>query len=104
LNQGRYPLFQRPGEGCASMSVLPPDDFSARLVPIEVDYHGRHYRGEGIPVPRSLRDEVYFELDLVLNDEYLGRIHHEPAGWKMDTVKDQELVDALGEKIAQWYE
>jgi len=26
------------------------------------------------------------------------------SGWKMDEVKDQKLVDAIGQEVLLWYE
>jgi len=45
-----------------------------------------------------------YELDVTLNDDTLGIIRYGKSGWKMDLVKDQKLVDAIGAQILQWYE
>jgi hypothetical protein len=73
-------------------------------VPIEIEYKGKNYKGEGIPISQTCKEDVCYELEIVLNDENLGIIHCTDKGWKMKNVKDQGLVDAIGEEIALWYE
>jgi hypothetical protein len=73
-------------------------------VPLEIEYDGKKYAGEAIPVWQTCHDEVCDELDVTLNDENLGIIKCTKGGWKMDTVKDQKFVDAIGEEIFYWYE
>ena len=73
-------------------------------VPIELEYKGKIYKGEGIPVSQTCKEKVCYELEIMLNNEQLGLIHCTDKGWKMKNVKDQKLVDAIGEKIALWYE
>ncbi len=73
-------------------------------VAIKIEYKSKKYTGEGISVSQTCKEKVCYELDITLNDENLGIIHCTPRGWKMKNVKDQELGDAIGEKIALWYE
>jgi hypothetical protein len=73
-------------------------------VPLEIEYDGKKYIGEAIPVSQTCHDGVCDELDVTLNDENLGIIKCTKGGWKMDTVKDQKLVDTIGEEIFYWYE
>lgn len=73
-------------------------------VPLEIEYDGKTFTGEAIPVSPTCHDGVCDELDITLNDENLGIIKCTKGGWKMDTVKDQKLVDAIGEEIFYWYE
>jgi hypothetical protein len=73
-------------------------------VPLEIEYDGKKYAGEAIPVSQTCHDGVCDELDITLNDENLGIIKCTKGGWKMDTVKDQKFVDAIGEEIFYWYE
>jgi hypothetical protein len=73
-------------------------------VPLEVEYDGQVYKGEAIPVNQTCHDGVCDELDITLNDQHLGIIKCTKGGWKMDTVKDQKFVDAIGEEIFYWYE
>ncbi len=83
-------------------------DFITQLekepVPVKIEYKGTKYTGEAMPVPQTCKDEVCYELDVTLNDENLGIIHCGDKGWRMKNVKDQGLVDAIGEEIALWYE
>ncbi len=73
-------------------------------VPLEVEYNGELFKGEAIPLNQTCHDGVCDELDITLNDQHLGIIKCTKSGWKMDTVKDQKLVDAIGEEIFFWYE
>jgi hypothetical protein len=72
--------------------------------PIDIDYKEKNYKGEAMPITQTCKEEVCNELDVTLNDENLGIIHCTDKGWKMKNVKDQDLVDAIGEEIALWYE
>jgi hypothetical protein len=73
-------------------------------VPLEIEYDGKTYKGEAIPVNQTCHDGVCDELDITLNDENLGIIKCTKGGWKMDTQTDQKFVDAIGEEIFYWYE
>ena len=73
-------------------------------VPLEIEYDGKKFAGEAIPVSQTCHDGICDELDVTLNDENLGIIKCTKGGWKMDTVKDQKFVDAIGEEIFYWYE
>jgi hypothetical protein len=83
-------------------------DYVAQLekdpVGIEFEYNGQNYKGEGVPIAETCADGVCYELDVMLNNEPLGIIRYMRSGWKMDLVKDQKLVDAIGEQIMKWFE
>lgn len=83
-----------------------PSDTKSRTEPVllNLEYAGKKYQGEGIPIANSCREGVCFELDITLNNEHLGIIHCMNDGWHMDTVSDQGLVDAIGKEIFLWYE
>ena len=74
------------------------------VIPIEFDYGEQHFKGEGVPVPETCQEGVCFQLDITLNDESLGIIRAGKSGWKMDNLKDQKLVDAIGKAISLYYE
>lgn len=73
-------------------------------VPLQIEFDGKTYKGEAVPIPETCHDGVCPELDITLNDEHLGILHGMKNGWKMDQVKNQKLIDAIGEEILQWYE
>jgi hypothetical protein len=73
-------------------------------VPLSFEYKGKMYKGEAMPVMDTCSDGVCFELDIMLNDQQLGIIKKLKSGWKMDLVKDQKLIDKIGEVILLWYE
>ena len=73
-------------------------------VPLQIEYDGKTYKGEAVPVPETCHDGVCPELDITLNDEHLGILHTMKTGWKMSEVKDQKLIDAIEQEILLWYE
>jgi hypothetical protein len=73
-------------------------------IPLQLEYDGKTYKGEAIPIPEACSDGVCHELDITLNDQHLGILHNMKSGWKMDEIKDQKLVKAIGEEIMLWYE
>lgn len=73
-------------------------------IPIEIEYKGKIYKGEGVPIMETCMEGVCFQLDINLNEQQLGIIRKMKSGWKMDLVKDQKFVDAIGEEIMLWYE
>jgi hypothetical protein len=83
-------------------------EFIAQLekepVPLQLEYNGKIYRGEAVPIPQTCHDGVCPELDITLNDEHLGILHTMKTGWKMDEIKDQKLVNAIAQEILLWYE
>lgn len=72
-------------------------------VPLEFEYEGVKYKGEGVPVSATCSEDSCYELDISLNDENLGMIRCAKSGWKMDRV-DEDLVDAIGNEIALYFE
>jgi hypothetical protein len=71
---------------------------------LEFAYKGKTYKGEAFPVTPVCDDGVCYEMDIMLNDQPLGIIHCTDKGWRMKNVKDQKLVDAIGEEIFFYYE
>lgn len=82
-------------------------DFITQLekdpVPIKFKYKQKEYSGEAIPTPQVCDEENCTELGITLNEENIGIIHCTDKGWKMKNVKDQKLVDVIGNQIALWY-
>ena len=74
------------------------------MIPLELEYNGQTFKGEGVPVPETCMEGVCFQLDITLNEESLGIIRSGKSGWKMDNVKDQKFVDAIGQEIMLYYE
>ncbi|MBO9573299.1 MAG: hypothetical protein J7497_13990 [Chitinophagaceae bacterium] len=73
-------------------------------IPLEFDYKQKRYAGEALPLKDSCHDGVCDELDIILNNDHLGIIRSSEKGWKMKYVKDQKLVDMIGQEIMLWYE
>jgi hypothetical protein len=73
-------------------------------VPIQLEYKGEKFKGQGIPVMETCENGVCSALEISLNGEHIGIITRLKSGWKMNEVKDQDFIDAIGEVIQQWYE
>ena len=58
-------------------------------VPLEIEYDGKTYKGEAVPIPETCHDGVCPELDITLNDAHLGILHNMKSGWKMDEVRSK---------------
>lgn len=86
------------------MSFQEKVSYKTERVPIDLIYLGVRYKGEAIPIPSSCREEVCFDLEIILNGESRGIIHSTMDGWKMEKAADQGLIDAVGEQILLWYE
>jgi hypothetical protein len=72
-------------------------------VPLEFAYNGISYKGEGVPVTQTCMNGFCYELDIALNGDSLGIIRYGKSGWRMDLVKDQKLIDAIGDQILNWF-
>jgi hypothetical protein len=68
-------------------------------IQLQFDHKGQKMKGEALPLTSSCDEGVCNEYDVHLNDDYLGVIHNSKGGWKMKYVKDQKLVDAIGQEI-----
>jgi hypothetical protein len=73
-------------------------------VNIEFGYDGKEYKCEGVPVVRTCEKGFCYELEVSLNNDTLGIIRYGKSGWKMDLVKDQKFVDAIGAEITKYFE
>jgi hypothetical protein len=72
-------------------------------IPLEFEYEGKQYKGEGVPISETCSPDVCYEVDITLNDENLGIIRCMKSGWKMDRV-EQGLIDAIGNEIFLYFE
>lgn len=71
-------------------------------VPLDFEYKGTPYKGEGVPISATCQKGFCYELSITLNDESMGIIRCAKRGWKMDGV-EQGLVDALGQQIFLYF-
>lgn len=76
---------------------------STQPVPLEFEHKGVSYKGDALPLPGSCHDGLCDEFEVTLNDEHPGIIHLTTSGWKMKNIKDQKLVDAIGQQIDAIY-
>src|SRR5688572_28531215 len=74
------------------------------VIPLEFEYNGTVFKGEGVPVPETCQEGVCFQLEITHTHEGLGIIRSGKTGWKMDNVDDQKFVNAIGEEIMLHYE
>lgn len=72
-------------------------------IPLEFEYKGKHYKGEGVPISETCSEDVCYEVDVTLNDENPGIIRCAKNGWKMDRM-EQGLIDAIGNEIFLYFE
>ncbi len=72
-------------------------------VPLEFEYNGKNYKGEGVPITETCNDDVCYQLAISLNDTNMGIIRCAKSGWKMDGI-EQGLVEAIGNEIFLYYE
>lgn len=79
------------------------DQLEKEPIPLEFEYEGQHYKGEGVPITETCSPEICYEVDVTLNDENIGIIRCAKSGWKMDRV-EQGLVDAIGNEIYLYFE
>ena len=80
------------------------EQLEKKPIPIEFEYKGKQFRGEGVPIPQTCAKGFCYELDVTLNNETLGIIRYGGSGWKMDLLQDQGLIDAIGACIIEWFE
>jgi hypothetical protein len=73
-------------------------------LPLEFEYKGTTYTGEAIPMTGSCHEGVCDQLQVTLNDKYMGIIYYTGKEWKMKYVKDAKLVETIGAEITAWYE
>ena len=71
--------------------------------PLEFEYNGKNYKGEGVPITETCLDDVCYPLAISLNDTNMGIIRCAKSGWKMDGI-EQGLVDAICNEIFLYYE
>jgi hypothetical protein len=74
-------------------------------IPLSFEYKGKNYNGIAKPISASCNNEVCFEMDVILNNEFIGTIScGSNLIWTMKEATDQKLVDKIGEEIVLWYE
>ena len=71
---------------------------------IVLDYKGKKLEGELIPQPSKLIQGVPLQHQLILNGEDQGLILCTSKKWQSTKIKDQKLVDQIGNYIMEWYE
>ena len=79
------------------------DQLERDPVPIEFEYEGKKYKGEGVPIDEACHGDVCYQMAVTLNDMNLGIIRCAKSGWKMDGV-EQGLVDEIGNQIFLYFE
>jgi hypothetical protein len=72
-------------------------------IPIEFEYDGLMYKGEGVPVPETCDKGICYEADITLNDENLGIIKLAKSGWKMDRI-DKAFAKEIGNQILKYFD
>jgi hypothetical protein len=71
---------------------------------LELNYRGKHYLGTAHPLVDTCHDGICEQLEIHLNGKRLGILKWEKKRWIMEEIKEQSLVEKLGELIIDWYE
>jgi hypothetical protein len=66
---------------------------------IEFVFNQLIFKGEAVEIPETCTNGKCTEWDLTLNDEYIGVIRDTKSGWKLEGVKDQKFINAIGEAL-----
>lgn len=85
------------------IAELEKEPESTSPVPLHFDYRGKKYDGVGIPMMSSCHNGVCDRLDVTLNQKHIGVIRCTKDGWRLANTP-QGLVNAIGEKLYEWYE
>jgi hypothetical protein len=80
------------------------EQLEKKPIPLEFEYKDKKFTGEAIPIAQTCENGVCYELEVSLNNDSIGIIRYSKSGWKMDLVKDQKLIDAIGGQIMKWFD
>jgi hypothetical protein len=72
-------------------------------IPLKIEYKNKLYEGTAVPVPTACSDGACYDLDITLNKEHIGVLRRTDNKWKISEIKNQGLVNAIGEQISDWY-
>jgi hypothetical protein len=78
-------------------------DLQKDPIPLEIEYKGKSYKGEAMPITQTCYNGVCTKMNVTLNDEYIGTIRYLKSGWKMSGSTDQKFINAIGKAILAWY-
>jgi len=73
-------------------------------VPLDFEYNGSKYYGVAIRLATNCSENNCFELDVILNNKYLGSINcDQDFKCTMPEVFDKGMVEKVAEEIMLWY-
>lgn len=72
-------------------------------IPLEFEYKGQLYKGEGIAIAQTCQKGFCYEVDVTLNDQPMGIIRSAKSGWKMDRA-EPGLVETIGRQMMEHFE
>jgi hypothetical protein len=75
-----------------------------RPLHISIDYKGKHFEGEALPMNTPTAQGVPLIHQLVIEGKDYGLIRCTKEKWSADKIKDPELVKTIGNYIHAWYE
>ena len=78
-------------------------DLQKDPIPLTIEYKGKKYKGEAMPITQTCYNGVCTKLNVTLNDEYIGTMRYLKSGWKMNGATDQKFINAIGKGILGWY-
>ena len=72
---------------------------------LSIDYKGKHIDGEALPLNNAPKEEgIPLVHKVIIDGKDYGLIRCTPKAWMADKIKDQKLVNAIGNYISAWYE
>jgi hypothetical protein len=81
------------------ISELKADPAKFETIALEFEFQDKLYIGYAVPMPEQCQDGICNEYDIILNDRNLGVIRCKKDGWRMNNVKPQAFVNAIGNAI-----
>jgi hypothetical protein len=70
------------------------------VIRLEILYKEKKFKGEAIAISEACVNGICSQYEITLNEQHFGMIRSARGGWKMEGVKDQKFVTAIGEAIA----
>ncbi|WP_079690274.1 hypothetical protein [Ohtaekwangia koreensis] len=58
-------------------------DLQKDPIPLEIEYKGKSYKGEAMPITQTCYNGVCTKMNVTLNDKYVVTLRYLKSGWKM---------------------
>ncbi len=74
------------------------------LIPLKLNFRNMELQGKAVPLDGAAVGGVPKRFSVAIDDLFDGTIECTDNGWKSNEMEDQELVDAIGSYLTEWYE